>query len=322
MSSFLSHRRPRRLRRALCLALSGVLLSFASAANAATSTADAVPLLAPTSTFNKRITPLPRLDPKSKAMVGQLSRDGMVYANLYEFGVPIYTATPDTPRFPVDCAMEGFWGACPLSKVPMPIPEGAHPNTGSDGVLAVIDPSTNTIGEYWQASYADGAWRASWGAVNPLSGSGWGGASTAAGASRVAGVVRVSEIQRRSIKHALVLQTDNLCANKVRRPALKTDGTSKRSDCIPAGARVRLDPKVRLSSIKGLTAGERAVARALQVYGAYVIDTGGAPLSISFERASDATADSPGSVYAEAGLSWDYYGMPHVPWHRLQVLRG
>jgi hypothetical protein len=25
-------------------------------------------------------------------------------------------------------------------------------------------------------------------------------------------------------------------------------------------------------------------------------------------------------VYTQAGLAWDYYGMPHIPWDRLRVL--
>ncbi len=119
----------------------------------------------------------------------------------------------------------------------------------------------------------------------------------------MAGVIRVSEIKQRSIPHALVLQTDNVCAKIFRAPALKTDGLSQRSDCIPEGARVQLDPALDLSKIAGLSPAERTVARALQVYGGYVIDRGDAPVSVSFERAVDATGSSPGSVYAAAGLT-------------------
>ena len=82
----------------------------------------------------------------------------------------------------------------------------------------------------------------------------------------------------------------------VRAPALKTDGNSSRSDCLPAGARLQLDPAIDLRKIKGLSPAERTVARAMQRYGGYVIDRGGAPLSVSFERAPDASADSPGAA--------------------------
>jgi hypothetical protein len=254
-------------------------------------------------------------------MVARAARRDAVYANLYAYGIPIYTAGASTPRYRVTCAMEGQWGSCPLSRRPMPIPVGAKPSTGSDGVLTVIDPSTNTVGEYWQAVKTGGTWKASWGAVNSLTGTGWGGGSTGAGASRLAGVIRVSEIQRGVIDHALVLQSDNACAGVVRPPALQTDGDSTRSDCIPEGSRLQLDPSINLSTIKGLTPAERTVARAMQIYGGYLIDHGGAALSVSFERAPDAGPRSTGSVYAKAGLSWDYYGMSRVPWERLRVLK-
>jgi hypothetical protein len=84
-------------------------------------------------------------------MVARAARRDALYANLYAYGIPIYNAGAATPRYQVTCAMEGDWGSCPLSERGMPIPDGAKPSTGSDGVLAVIDPSTNTVGEYWQA---------------------------------------------------------------------------------------------------------------------------------------------------------------------------
>ena len=88
----------------------------------------------------------------------------------------------------------------------MPIPSGATPNRGSDGVMTVMDLSTNTVSEYWQVRQTpDGDWTTTWGAENSMSGSGWGGSSTGAGASRIGGVVRVDEIAAGVIDHALVI---------------------------------------------------------------------------------------------------------------------
>ncbi len=293
----------------------------------------ATPLLAPvesaaaatrpfaaTSPFNVPVKASPRIDPSSAAMVARLARDRQAYANLYAYGIPVYTATATTPRYRVACDQEGAWGACPLTRRLMPIPTDARPSSGTDGAMVVIDPATGTVGEYWRARRVGSGWQASWGAVNSLTAPGWGGASTGAGASRLGGVVRVDEIAAGVINHALVVQTDNACAVRYRAPAVKTDGKSTRTDCIPEGARLQLDPTINLNAIPGLTPGERAVARALQVYGAYVIDVAGTSMSVSFEVARDATATSPGATYTRAGLSWDYYGMPRVPWHRLRVL--
>jgi len=275
---------------------------------------------AASSPFNVPIKAAPKLDPASGAMVARATRDRRVYANLYEYGIPIYSATATTPRYSIPCAMEGDWGRCPLSSRRLPVPTKAKPSTGTDGAMVVIE-ANGSLGEYWQASRTSSGWKASWGALNTWSGSGWAGASTGAGASRLGGVIRVSEIKAGVINHALVVQSDTVCARVYRAPAIKTDGDSTRSDCLPEGARLQLDPSIDVSKIPGMTKAERTVARALQRYGAYVIDRGGAPLSMSFERAPDATATYPGSVYTAAGLGWDYYGMSRIPWSRLRVLK-
>lgn len=308
----------RLLRRVAAISLTFVLTasSLASPATAAT-----VRPFSKTSSINTAIRSTPRIDAKSTAMIAYAARTRQAHANLYAYGVPIYTASSTTPGYTVGCRMEGTWGTCPFTGRAMPIPTGAKPSTGSDRAMVVIDPVAKTTGEYWRATRTSTGWVASWGAVNSSTGSGWGGGSTGAGASRLAGVVRVSEIAAGRIDHALVIQTDNVCRTTFRAPALKTDGNSSRSDCIPEGARLQLDPRIDVAKIPGITRGERTVARAMQVYGGYVIDRGGAPLSVSFERATDATSTSPGRTYVAAGLTWDYHGMPHVPWQKLRVLR-
>ena len=275
---------------------------------------------ADSSPFNTPVAAAPAIDPNSAAMVARAARAGLGYANLVEFGIPVYEATSSTPRQSVRCTITD-WGPCPFAGSPRPIPTQARPSAGSDGAMVVVDRTAGTIDEYWQAAPATGGWTASWGAVNQVAGSGWGGGSTGAGASRLAGVVRVAEIQAGVIPHALVVQSDTVCAGTVRAPALKTDGDSTRPDCIPEGARLQLDPAIDVAAIPGITPGEVTVARALQVYGAYLIDRAGAPLAVSFEVAPDASAAGPGAVYQQAGFGWDYFGMPNVPWDRLRVLQ-
>ena len=134
--------------------------------------------------------------------------------------------------------------------------------------------------------------------------------------------MRVDEIATAKISHALVMAIDNSCAGSFRPPAVKTDGDSTRPDCTPQGTRLQLDPDVDVSSLAGITPAERAVGKALQIYGIYVIDKGGAPMSISFELAPDASSgQNLGAVYKAAGLAWDYYDMPHLRGNRLRALR-
>jgi hypothetical protein len=130
----------------------------------------------------------------------------------------------------------------------------------------------------------------------------------------------MSEIAAGLIPHALAFQVDNSCAAVFRAPAVKTDGTASRPDCIPEGALIRLNPSVDLSALQ-LTPAERAIGTALQEYGGYVVDRGGAPLSVSFELDPTATGgNSIGAVYQHAGLRWDYDSLDGLPLSQLQVL--
>src|SRR5947209_2697827 len=56
-------------------------------------------------------------------------------------------------------------------------------------------------------------------------------------------------------------------------PAMGSDGSASGGAAIPIGARVQLDPSIDVNSLP-LSAGGKAIARALQVYGAWVGDTG------------------------------------------------
>jgi hypothetical protein len=283
---------------------------------------DPVFSFAASSPFNLPVPGNAVVDPRSNEMVAYLARKKQANAALYEFAIPIWDADATTSRFPVRCSMSPAWGACPFALVP--IPSAAHPHSGSDGAMVVVDRSAQKSYEFWQIRREGDAWLTSWGTIQDLSGSGWSknGSSTASGASRLAGVVRVREIATEMIPHALVMSIDNSCKGTFRAPAVKTDGDSTRPDCTPQGARLQLDPTIDVASLPGATPAERAVGKALQTYGIYVIDKGGAPMGISFELAPDATsAKDLGAVYKAAGLEWDYFGMPHIPWDRLRVLR-
>lgn len=274
---------------------------------------------APTSPFNTKLAAGATVDPKSASMIAWVARDKAMYANIGEFGIPIYTGSSSSAEktVMVRCTITE-WGPCPFTGYQIPIPVGAKPAMGSDGAMVIIDTATRRIYEMWQAT-AGQTWSASFGAVGDLDGWGWGGAGTGAGASRLGGVIRMTEVANGLIPHALAIQVDNACGGAFRAPAVKTDGKSTRHDCIPEGARVRLDPSVNLAALP-LTPIERAIGRALQDYGAFVVDQGGAALSVSFELDPRANSSSVGAIYQRAGLQWDYDSMPGLPYSRLQVL--
>lgn len=313
--------RPRR-RRPRCAAVAAGLVIAASATLAACGSGGGsdrpAPLFAADSPWRQELPADPPVDPNSAAMIASVQTPTpALNANLVEFGIPIYGVDADTPTHSVQCT-EVSYGLCPFAGWPVPVPDGAQPNSGSDGVLVTVDEAAGISYEFWRAAQRDGSWSTSFGAVNSIRGSGWGGVSTGSGASRLAGVIRVDEIRSGEIRHALALQTNNACPT-FRPPALKSDGRSTRADCLPEGARLQLDPSLDLATL-GLTPGELAVATAMQRYGGYVMDVAATGLSVSFERDRDAAPDAVGQTYLDAGFRWDYDAMEHIPWDKLRVL--
>ena len=248
--------------------------------------------------------------------------DAPPIVNLFEFGIPMFVASATDPLRQIRCTMP--WGVCaPSRRSPLRVPDAAVPNNGSDGSMVIIDAVNHRTIELWQAQrQPNGDLSASWGSINDLHGTGHTGAGGSGSAiSRVAGVVRLDEFASGTIPHALAVSSSYACRDRFRPPANQTDGISDLPACLPEGTRLQLDPTIDLNSISGLTPGEQIIGRTLQMYGAYVVDRGGAPLAFAFQRAPDANSvDDPGTVYRAAGLSWDYFGLRKLPWDRLQVL--
>jgi hypothetical protein len=297
------------------------------------------------------VTPIPAspvLDTKSGTWATWLGTNvppfGPARALLYAFGLPIYYADAATPRVQLTVDNEPSWGTNALSQQLVPIPAGIAPQSGSDGKVVIVDQAQQKVFDLWVARQTGAQWHAAWGGVYSLSGSGsspnpdyntvlregalaatpWPqptSRATGSGMSSYAGVVRLAEIAAGVIPHALVFATDHACGPQntgpYRYPATTTDGTYQGGDCIPQGARVQLDPSIDVDAIPGITPGERAVARALQRFGAYVNDNSPDRMSFAFEAPKPGQADP----YPTAGFTNDYYNMPHIPWSQLRVLR-
>jgi hypothetical protein len=268
------------------------------------------------SAWNRPIPDDPVVDEQSDQITAYLRTEDPI-ANLYRYGIAIYEAGTSTPRHQVNCTED--WGVCGLEQEPVPIPEEAEPTIGSDGVMVVLDLSSGRIYDFWQAQrLPNGSWTASWGGVVDALGDGYTpeAGQTGAGVPRLAGVVRTFEIEQGYIAHALAFSTDNACRDGYRYPASKTDGRSDRPNCIPQGSRIQLDPSIDVEAIPGITPAETVLARALQTYGAYAVDNGGASMALLFE-----TPHGGWDPYPGAGLAHDYFALESIPWERLRVLR-
>ena len=268
-----------------------------------------------TSPWNVPIPSDPALDPSTTAIAAYLASEMRAYADLYEYGTPVWEASSSDPYNTITCTEP--WGTCQLTQQPIPIPASAGTAGGSDASMVVIDRSTQTGYDFWRASRTSTtSWTTAWGTRFDMNASGTGDGATGAGVPLLAGLPRLSEMTQGHIDHALGFISDNTCASVYRYPASKTDGHSTRSDCIPEGTRIQLDPSVNVEAIPGMTPGEKIVAHALQTYGAYCKDSGGAKLAFGFE-------DPVGKPdpYPSLGFAWDYYDMPHIPWRSLRVLK-
>jgi len=267
----------------------------------------------------------PLLDSDNAAMVNAISSAsaGSRGCALNDYAVPFYRANAQTQQKALDCLMN--WGTCKLESLgPRPLDATMIPAAGSDGAMVVIDDSPRRDNSlhgrssdvYWQYDWNGGAPLTSWGDVGDLDGDGLDHKGVGAGVSRAAGIVRAFEIESGVIDHAMVFSTSFCKTTTYRYPATKTDGKYSGAGAIPEGARIQLDPSLNPDDYN-LNKGERAVFVALQKYGAYNIDCGGAAVALVFED----VPGNPGTVYADAGLGWDYYGLTKIPWSQIRVLR-
>ncbi|MGD9622072.1 MAG: carbohydrate-binding domain-containing protein [Mycolicibacterium sp.] len=280
----------------------------------------------------KPIESNPVLADNSALWVSYLSAAGVDrVANLYQYSVALISpdeVTATTPRY--DVKFTKPWGSDPFGSLTVPIPEGTKVPPGSDRQIAILDPTTGTAFGIWQAKYnqVTGTWSGSWGGMSDLDGNGvdQSGSATATNIARYAGVVTAAEFgaaigANTGLDHALVFSTDIAGPDFVG-PATKSDGGNLAGVAapIPQGYRVQLDPTIDVDAIADITAGEKVIAKTLQTHGAYVVDQGGARMAFSFELLDDATAKTPGAVWADAGLAWDYYDMNKIPWSQLRVI--
>jgi hypothetical protein len=104
------------------------------------------------------------------------------------------------------------------------------------------------------------------------------GSATATGIARYAGLVTAAKFSaalaaNTGINRAPVVSTDIAGPGFVG-PAINSDGTNIAAVAtpIPEGHRIQLDRPINVDAIPGITPGERAIAKTLQTYGAYVED--------------------------------------------------
>jgi len=272
-----------------------------------------------TAPFNRPIPPSAVVDPRSPDMVAGLvsaGADGRFSLSVKSYTTPVYYVGPKVPT--KDVTLTASWAPRRVLRG-VPIPAGVQPSPGSDGHVAIVDKSTGCEYDFWGATATpDGGLTAKWANVISLSRSGVftnGPAARASGFALLAGLILPTDPRRGRINHALVFAYPYTQAGGPVPPAVGSDGRTEGAQAIPEGARVQLDPSLDLSTL-GLRPYELMVARALQEYGAYISDTGGA---ISFPVAHPQSW--PRNPYVGLLPDDTYVSLRRIPLDRLRVLQ-
>lgn len=162
------------------------------------------------------------------------------------------------------------------------IPAAATGAAGSggtaDGHATIIQPDGVTAYDtYKLVKVTETSWEAQSTRVTDLRGSGIGGGVRAAGVPALAGLIRAHELRAGRIDHAVAVAMPNsVLKSGWVFPARSQDanGTTAYYGQVPMGSLIALPPSLDISKL-ALSPEGRALARALQSYGGYVVDRAG-----------------------------------------------
>jgi hypothetical protein len=312
-----------------------------AAANASAAT---VPfrLFSSTGFWNAQPVASAPLDPSSASIVSALSKEVTQEegaekgpaVNTTAWSVPIYTVPSTQATVKVKLpyawiaprpALQAAWSAVPL-------PSNAKPAAGTDKHLVVWQPSSKHLWEFWHLEKKPEGWEAYWGGAmqNAFSAPGnygpeaWSGATTGWGASGTSlsiagGLITLEDLAKGTINHALAMAVPNVREKIYASPAERTDGGCLEASSLPAGAHLRLNPSLDLSTLH-LPHFTLMLAEAAQKYGIFVRDTSS---NVAF-YAQDPT---PTGTNPYTGASGYFDGkspaqlLAVFPWGRLQLLK-
>jgi hypothetical protein len=207
--------------------------------------------------------------------------------SIHPWSVPVYWVSASTPLVDVHTPLSNEGENLTLR---WPVPVGAQAAPESDGHLTLVDVTAGRAYDFYQGRpRADGGWDCTLCSTVDLRGSGvrppkggpteWYAShgSRACGFPLMAGLITAAELRAGEIRHALVLAYPGLRQRWFVPPASTghpANGIISESEGVPCGGRVQLDPTLDVNTL-GLSPAGRTIARALQVYGAYVGDFSG-----------------------------------------------
>lgn len=285
---------------ALAIALAGAAAAGSAGAVSSSGT-DSRPLparlFAADSFWYRQLPASAPLDPNSPAIIRDLWKAGEqqygapgkpnIAINTHSYTPTVHVATNADPvvSFKWDNC-QGLWSdnglyATQLAAVHLPV--DARPAQGSDGEMVVYNRDTDTYTELWRARKdASGQWWSCWGGTRSNASS-WDGiwtggfGTTATGLPFLGGLLRADELAKGEINHVVGLAVPFAAwAPATSWPAQRSDGQNGPGfQVLRQGQMVRLPATLDLDAMK-LSPSARAVAKAVQKYGAVIWDTAGA----------------------------------------------
>ena len=287
------------------------------------------------SPFNSALGVDPEVDPSSTTLVQSLVRAAAFVLQVRQYSAPVYFA-PDTRQsgqhdVTLTCGPHWELGVSVMKGVP--IPDWAEPGTDTDGDtpptgcgegsdqdnhMVVLDLANRCEYDFWQARKENGRWVASWANSISLESSGVypAGISTrGSGFAFLGGVIWPDELKRGVITHALGFSYPYTKSGGPVAPATDSDGITDDPTAIPEGALLQLDPSFDLGGLSGY---ELTIAKALQMYGMYCVDTGGESGIGLYAVDSKSAASNP---YAGVLPDADFVTLPDIPLDRFRVLK-
>jgi hypothetical protein len=193
------------------------------------------------------------------------------WINAGQYSHPIYRATDADPMATV--SRPGY----PTESYR--IPASATPAAGTDQHLHVVEPNGRWLHETWNTTGTSPTYATGYHVLTDLTGPGMGqGGVRAYGGSAIGGLIRRWDLDEGAIRHALALAiTGNQLQSGYVWPATAQDGNAASTyfGSLPMGSYVAIPPTVDVEVLPISSAG-KVLARALQTYGAYVVDRAGA----------------------------------------------
>ncbi|WFB36877.1 hypothetical protein P3T73_03760 [Kiritimatiellota bacterium B12222] len=302
-----------------------------------------IPFFSENSFWNTAIPESACEDARSEEWINLLdtAQEGRgLHINLKEWTIPVFEADAGTsvvklhPKLPRCPLSQGHMMASEPKLGPshpcglhasvqdgVPIPPEAVPDPCHDAHMVVVDPSSNRAFDFWQCRQeVDGSWHSNSAISYELDGPGifepsdldgiendesvhLYGPCRASGVPALAGLIMEDEIRGGRIAHRLAFACPvPALQERVFPPAAWTDGWLPGG--VPEGCILQLDPALDLESLS-LSPAAKIVARALQEFGAVLVDYAG-----SVTLSGELLTPHPGRSWDGLLGEWDLGELP------------